>query len=561
MLSEPKLKLFLDLINSSSKDELIWINGYLTGIIGQSGGTVSEKTSANKITILYGTETGNSKKLATDFAVKAKKNGIQVKISGLDQYRLNDLPKEEYLVTVISTQGEGEPPVSAKKFYDHLHKNGFKLEKLKYGVLALGDTSYPLFCKAGEDVDTQLKQLGGERIAPLQKCDLDYEEEANTWFDNLLKSLDQPLNKHSSTPNVLPVKKSAGKTIYHGTVLTNINLNDKGSNKETRHIEIAAEDIMYECGDSIGIVPKNPARIIEEIISRSCLYANKLFQHKNDESTIFEILQNKVSIIQLNERIVKKYAEIVGQEIPIEKTDLLDLIKKYPLKDDLQLQEVLNSMNAISPRLYTIASSPTAHQGEVHLTVVKNEFEIDEERKYGLCSDFLSSFGTNKHLTFFVQKNKRFRLPTAEKDIIMIGPGTGVAAFRSFVAERDVTGASGKNWLFFGEQKFITDFLYQTEWQNYLSTGVLTKLTLAFSRDQQEKIYVQHKLKQEAKEVMQWIDNGAYIYICGAKDPMSVEVENTLIEIIGQQKNISEDAAKEFLKNLKEAGRYEKDVY
>ena len=560
MLAEPKLKLFLDLINSSTKEELIWFNGYLTGIIGKNAEAVSTKTAANKITILYGTETGNSKKLATDFAAKAKKNGIQVKVTGLDQYRLTDLPKEEYLVTVISTQGEGEPPIAAKKFYDHIHNNGFKLNNLKYGVLALGDTSYPLFCKAGEDVDTQFKHLGGERIAPLQKCDLDYEEEANTWFDNLIKSLQQPTAETIAAPAV-PAKKTTGKAVYTGTVLTNINLNDKGSNKETRHIEIEAEDIAYECGDSIGIVPKNPARAIEETISRTCLYASKTFNYKNETSTIFDILQNKVSIFQLTERIVKKYAEIVEQEIPSTKTDLLDLIKKYPLKNDEQLQEILNALNAVSPRLYTIASSPAAHQGEVHITVVKDEFEIEQEKRFGLCSNFLSTVETNKPLTFFVQKNKRFRLPAPDKDIIMVGPGTGIAAFRSFVAERDATGASGKNWLFFGEQKFVTDFLYQTEWQNYLSTGVLTKLTLAFSRDQEEKIYVQHKLKQEAKELIQWIDNGAYIYVCGTKDPMSVEVEKTLIEIIGEQKNISLDAAKEMLHGLKEAGRYEKDVY
>jgi len=561
MLTEHRLKLFLDLVNSSTHDELIWLNNHLTGIISMNNITVPSKQLISKLTILYGTETGNSKKLATDFAAKAKKNGLQVKIAGLDQYRLTDLPKEEYLVTVISTQGEGEPPIAAKKFYDHIHNNGFTLNKLKYGVLALGDTSYPLFCKAGEDVDAQFQALGGDRIAPLQKCDLDYEEEANAWFDNLIASLQQPTTETIVVPKISTVKKATGKATYTGTILANINLNDKGSNKETRHIEIEVADIEYECGDSIGIVPTNPTAAIQKIIAHTCQDANKNFEYKNQTASISEILEHKVSIFQLTERIVKKYGEIVGKEIPAMKTDLLDLVVNYPLADDTQLQALLHALNGISPRLYTIASSPNAHAGEVHITVVKDEFTINEEKKSGLCSSFLTTVAANATLSFFVQKNKRFRLPAPDKDIIMIGPGTGIAAFRSFVAERDATGASGKNWLFFGEQKYISDFLYQTEWQNYLSTGVLHKLSLAFSRDQLEKVYVQHKIKKEAKEIIHWIDEGAYIYICGKKDPMSIEVEKALLEIISEEKNISIEAAKNILQELKEAGRYEKDVY
>jgi sulfite reductase (NADPH) flavoprotein alpha-component len=244
------------------------------------------------------------------------------------------------------------------------------------------------------------------------------------------------------------------------------------------------------------------------------------------------------------------------------KIDLPDLLKIYPVKDITQFEEVLGILNLQSPRLYTISSSPSAHTGEVHITVAKDEFVINAEKKYGVCSDFLCQVAVNDELNFFIQKNKRFRLPADETtDIIMIGPGTGIAPFRSFVAERDATGATGKNWLFFGDQHFVTDFLYQTEWQNWLSTGVLTKIDLAFSRDQKEKVYVQHKIKQQAKELTAWIDNGAHLYLCGAKDPMSVDVEQTLIGIIGEQKSLSYDQATEFLNELKESGRYHKDVY
>src|SRR5580698_912637 len=240
MLTNDKLKIVQELLATSTKEEIIWLNGYLAGLLAQSGEQTEnlrpQKARVGKITIAYGTETGNSKRLATDFASKAKKNGIHTKIVSLDQYRLDDLQKEEYFFTVISTQGDGEPPAAAKKFYDHIHKNGFQLQKLKYGVLALGDTAYPLFCKAGEDVDFQLQKLGGERIATLQKCDTDYDKDAGKWFSEILQKLNG-----GATQKIIAVpitKKPTGKKIYSGTILSNTNLNDRGSNKQTHHIEI-----------------------------------------------------------------------------------------------------------------------------------------------------------------------------------------------------------------------------------------------------------------------------------------------------------------------------------
>lgn len=578
MLAEPKLKIFLDLIHHSTKEELIWLNGYLTAVINNDTTTenkvptVATKENAvennlipaaHKITIVYGTETGNSKKLATDFAAKAKKSGIQVKLAGLDQYRLTDLPKEEYLLTVISTQGDGEPPVAAQKFYDHIHKNGLQLDSLKYGVLALGDTSYPLFCKTGEDVDIQLKKMGAQRFAPLKKCDIDYEAEAFDWFDKVLVSLKQTDIPKTTIPTiVVPVKKPIGKIIYTGTVVKNINLNDRGSNKETRHIEIIAENVEYEPGDSLGVIPENTLEIVEAILALTGINGDKKINYKEETVTVFNLLKKKLNITYLHERVVKKYADIVQQDIPDTKMDLLNLLKIYPPKDKVQFEDIFNILNPQSPRLYTISSSPSAHPGEVHITVAKDEFVINTEKKYGVCSDFLSQVEVDMKLAFFIQKNKRFRLPVKDTtNIIMIGPGTGIAPFRSFVAERDAVSATGKNWLFFGDQYFVTDFLYQTEWQNWLGMGVLNKISVAFSRDQKEKVYVQHKMKQEAGELMEWIDNGAHVYICGAKEPMSVDVEQALVDIICEQKVLSPESAKEFLNELKESGRYHKDVY
>ncbi len=564
MLPENKLKFFLDIISNSSADELIWMNGYLNGVVKTQAGTAISPAvvanAVNKITIVYGTETGNSKRLATDFAAKAKQQHIHAKVVGMDQYRLTDLPKEEYLLAIVSTHGEGEPPVAAKKFYDHIHQNGFKLNKLKYSVLALGDTSYPLFCKTGEEVDEQFNKLGGNRIAPLQKCDVEYDEDANNWFNDVLKNLTVSTAPAAIAAPVI-VPKKTGKQVYTGTVVTKINLNDTGSNKETWHIEIAAGGVQYQCGDSIGIVPENPEAVVNEIIKVAKANSLKKVTFKNEELTIYELLKYKINIIYLTERLVKQYAEVTGEDIPATKMDLLDLLRIYPVKDAAQFESIVTKMNAISPRLYTISSSPAAHEGEVHITAVKDEYTLNDEKRIGLCTDYLSRLELNAPQQFFVQTNKRFRLPAEDKDVIMVGPGTGIAAFRSFLAERDATGATGKNWLFFGEQHFALDFLYQTEIQNWYETGVLKKVNLAFSRDQHFKIYVQHKMLQHAGELYAWIMGGASFFICGKKDPMSVDVENALLDILQQQGNKTIEEAKKYLELMEEEGRYEKDVY
>ena len=563
MLVENKFKILSDLINASSNEELIWMNGYLNGIVKNKilQQEVVTESAAKKITIVYGTETGNSKRLATDFAAKAKQHHVHAKVVGMDQYRLTDLTKEEYLLAVVSTHGEGEPPAAAKKFYDHIHNNGFKLDKLKYGVLALGDTSYPLFCKTGEDVDLQLNKLGANRFVPLQKCDLEYDDEATNWFNTVLKNLN---NKQSEATTVTPVALPAakkGKQNYTGKVLAAINLNDKGSNKETYHIEIEAEGLEYQCGDSIGIIAENDSQVVTDIIATTNVDGNKSLEFKKEKFTIYELLKRKINIIHLTERLVKQYAAATGHSIPDGRADLLELVKKYPVKNTTQFEEILISLNAVSPRLYTIASSPTAHQGEVHIVVVKDTYTVNDKKRFGLCSDFLSKLKLNSSQQFFVQPNKRFRLPAENKDIIMVGPGTGIAAFRSFLAERDATGASGRNWLFFGEQHFASDFLYQTEIQNWFETGVLNKINLAFSRDQLEKIYVQHKMQQHGAELYEWLNGGASFFVCGKKHPMSIDVENTLLQIIEQHGNKTAEEAKKYLEHLEEEGRYEKDVY
>lgn len=575
MLADARLKILQDLIKSSSKEELIWINGYLNGLVANGNGHAETDlatgaangsatiTAVKNISLVYGTETGNSKRLATTFVTEARKKGIHAKLTAMDQYRLTDLTKEEYLFIVVSTHGEGDPPDAAKKFYDHLHQNELSLPTLKYSVLALGDTAYPLFCKTGEDIDIRLKKFGGTTIVPIQKCDLDFDEDAANWFNLVLTELEKGTKTIPTTASQNgTVAKKAGKKFYEGTIVTNIDLNDRGSLKNTYHIEITTdENVEYEPGDALAVIPVNKKIIVERIIAVSGLDARKTIKTAKQEGSIEDLLTNHLNICFLLTSAIKKYATITQQDIPDTRMDLVDLLRIYPAKEAAQVEEFIKNLSPIAPRLYSISSSPAVYSGELHLTVSRNSFRVEDEQRFGLCSEFLGELPVGTVIKFYIHKNRAFKLPASDKDIVMIGPGTGIAPFRAFLAERDATGAQGKNWFFFGEQHFRTDFLYQTEMQQYAQTGVLSKITLAFSRDQQEKIYVQHRMLEYADELYKWIDSGSHIYVSGTKDPMSVDVEKTLLKIFEDQGKKSADEAKTYLEELKKEGRYQKDVY
>jgi sulfite reductase (NADPH) flavoprotein alpha-component len=574
MLGEGKLKQLHELIESYSHEELVWINGYLSGIVANrntngnanhTNGHEVKPVSAKKISLVFGTETGNSKRLATHLATVAKRKGVNAKLIDLSQYRLTDLSKEEYFFIVISTQGEGEPPIPAKKFYDHIHENELSLPNLNYSVLALGDTSYPMFCKTGEDVDARFEKFGAKRVVPLQKCDIDYDDDAEAWFAKVLAVVEE----QTTAPAILPVvakpvaKKAGGKKYYSGTILTNINLNDRGSNKQTYHIEIGTDEVIeYEPGDTIGIVPGNRQEVVDKIISLTGIDPLLVVASAKVTAPVNELLTQHLNICYLLTSTIKKYAAVTKQDIPDTRMDLVDLLRIYPVQNTDQFIEFVKVLMPIAPRLYSVSSSPAAHgENEVHITVARNQFLAEDEQRFGLCSEFLGDQPVNSKITFYVHKDKHFKLPATNKDVIMIGPGTGVAPFRAFIAHRDATGAAGKNWFFFGEQYFATDFLYQTEMQNYAQTGVLTHIDLAFSRDQQEKIYVQHRMQEKASALYEWINNGAYIFVSGTKDPMSKDVERTLLQIIEQEGKKTADEAKQYLAQLEKDGRYEKDVY
>ncbi|WP_454060083.1 diflavin oxidoreductase [Elizabethkingia ursingii] len=568
MLSETKLQVLKEISSGFSRDEAIWASGYLAGLAGTSAivadlppQQTTHATAVKKITLVYGTETGNSKKLATELAGVAKKKGIQVKLGDLSQYKPKDLAKEEYLFVVISTQGEGEPPILAKKFYDYIHENELNLSNIKFGVLALGDSTYPQFCKTGEDVDTRFEVLGAERIIPLKRCDIDYEEDAHRWLDHIFEVVQ---NKAvSPSQGTAAPKASSGRKKYQGKVSAIINLNDITSDKETYHIEIETEEpIAYRPGDALGVIPFNPKSVVEEIVGLTGIDPEKQIQTARVTASAEELLHQHLNISYLLKTTVAQYAQITGQDIPETRLSLLDLLRIYPVKNAEEFEEVIKVLTVQAPRLYSVSSSPEAHgDSEIHITVARSEFFINDKKQNGLCSGFLSEFEEDGTVEFYIQEAKHFKLPETAKDVIMIGPGTGIAPFRSFLWERDATGAEGRNWLFFGDRSFVSDFLYQSEFQDFLKTGALTNLDLAFSRDTAEKVYVQHRLQQKSSEVFQWLEGGASVYVCGAKEPMSKDVEETLLHIIQHEGKRNEDEAKNYLEELELSGRYAKDVY
>lgn len=562
MLSDTKLLLLHQLVQSASSEEIIWTNGYLAGLLDKNKLQLNSETQAAvtvKPTIIYGTETGNSKKVATGLLANFKQHKIQAKAADVFQYDIARLEKESLVLFVMSTQGEGEFPQNAVAFYENLKASTKDLNHLSYAVLGLGDASYPLFCNAGILLDEVLEQRGAKRLLPLVKSDVDYHDVVVRWQDELKNVF---LNNKQEANSTTIVKDTApGKKNYKGTLSHKIVLNDIGSNKETYHIEIDTdEEVQYEPGDALGIIPKNNSELVNTIASQLNADIATEIVIKENKATLGEWLV-KLNITNLSKRTIEEIAALFKTKIEKEKASLADILAAYPIPQDVTVQNVLSALLPIAPRLYSISSCDEAHNGQIHLTVGLTKFYNNGDLHFGLASHYLASLASGADIDFYIHKNKNFKLSPSYSDIIMIGPGTGIAPFRSFISHRDATGADGKNWLFFGEQHFVQDFYYQTEIQDWLSSGVLNKLDVAFSRDQREKIYVQDRIRQNGSEFNEWINNGATVYVCGQKLPMSADVENAIIEVIATQRNISIGDAKAVLELMEAEGRYQKDVY
>lgn len=594
--SEEQVELLNRLLPSISVTQQSWLSGYLTAVSSASvpsgGVAVLERpaievpTAVKEITVLYGSQTGNGQGIAEQAAAKLKEQSFEVTIQSMNDFKPNNLKKIENLLLVVSTHGEGDPPDTALPFFEFLHgKRAPKLDHLHYSVLALGDSSYEFFCKTGADFDQKLSDLGAVQLAPRVDCDLDYDEPAAQWLAAVEVSLDVQTGGQSAAASV--EIETTSSTQYSRTnpfkaeVLENINLNGRGSNKETRHVEISLEGsgLTYEPGDSVGVFPTNNPDLIDEIIKLGNWNAEETVEINSQgerralriallnhlEITVvtkplLEKLSNYSESEELKRIIKKEHAEELRAYV--DGRDLLDALKDFGPVEASE-QQLVGILRKLPARLYSIASSLEANPEEVHLTIGVVRYEAHGRDRQGVCSiQCAENLVPGDTLPIYIHKNDNFRLPAnSQTPIVMIGPGTGIAPFRSFIEERSETGAEGKSWLFFGDQHYVTDFYYQTEWQNYVKDGALTRLDVAFSRDTDEKVYVQHRMKQASQELYQWIEEGAVIYVCGDEQNMAKDVHATLLEILQQEGGKSLEEAEAFITQLVQEKRYQRDVY
>jgi sulfite reductase (NADPH) flavoprotein alpha-component len=594
-LTSPLSELQLSHLQQATTDltpvQTAWISGYLAGISQTPAATTVETvetavSSGQHLSILFGSQTGNSKGAAEQLAEQAAAKGITHNLISMADYKVKNIKDESHLIVVVSTNGEGEAPDDAIDLHEFLAtKKAPKLDNLKFAVLALGDSSYEFFCQTGKDFDQRLTALGATAIVDRLDADIDYEQRTPDWFEKVLNKVEQTLEKggfvapsKTTIESPLSVNKYDKKSPFTANLLTSQKITGARSAKDVHHIEIDLEgsDLHYKVGDALGVWFENDPQLVDALIRRLKLDPQEQVKIDDKNVSLKQALTESFELTATHPAFVEGYAKLTKSKklltLAEDKNKLRDFANTHQIIDVVSkkgskavtAEKFVALLRHLSPRLYSIASSQTEVEQEVHLTVGALTFENEEgEVRQGGASGFLAHrLQEGQQVKVFIEDNHNFRLPTnPETPVIMVGPGTGIAPFRAFLQERDATEATGKNWLFFGEQTFNEDFLYQTEWQGFLKSGLLTNLDLAFSRDQAEKIYVQDRLKEHAREIYQWLQEGAHFYVCGDANRMAKDVQQTLIEIIGTQGKKSLEDAEQYLTELRQAKRYQRDVY
>ena len=586
-------------------EQRAWLNGYLAGLfadanLGEPGATSRSPSApakpADPLLVLYGSQSGSAEGLAKKFAKEAATKGFAPRVMELNAAAKLDLTQEARAVIITSTWGDGEPPDNATEFWSHISAEAApKLANLNYSVLALGDKNYSEFCGAGKKFDERLETLGAKRIHPRVDCDLDYEALAKGWMDSVWPALiatstgsESVASEPANSPNgPSPAADSPiASTTYSRTnpfparLITNRKLTGVDSGKDTRHFEISLQDsgLTYEVGDALGVMPQNCPALVDEIIrALGCDGEEGVTEPSGKETSLRSALLRNYQITKPGSSLLQLIADKAGDE---ELKSLLEPSRKADLDKFLYGREVIDVLlrcgaakfapkefvgllAKLQPRLYSIASSPKAHPGEVHLTIAAVRYESHGRARKGVCSTFLADrVEADTPVPVFVQNSHGFRIPAdGSKPIIMIGPGTGIAPFRAFLEERRAIGATGKNWLFFGDQKAASDFLYREQLEGMLAEDLLTRLDTAFSRDQAEKIYVQTRMLEQAAELWRWLEDGAHLYVCGDAKRMAKDVDAALHEIIQNAGGKTADEAKAYVAKLKSDKRYQRDVY
>lgn len=571
--SEEDVDLLNRVVGPASPVQRAWLAGFLAGVEHASGASSAQPAaparSAEPLTIVFASESGNSEKLAGDMAKEARKLGFRPAVVDMADLNLASLSSAKRLVWIAATWGEGEPPARAVRIFNELMGEGApRLDGVEFGVLALGDTAYAEFCAIGKKLDERLAALGAKRVVDRVDCDLDFADPAAKWIGDALKVLTPP---DAGRGRVIEVDfggkpaVSASTDIVEAEIVEHVNLNSSRSDKETVHLALSFDGAApaYQPGDSLDLYPDNDPAYVDDLL--------KLAGLAGDEKLRGELVASR-DITTLSAKTIETYANATGHQYVkkliadgeirdwIVGRQLIDLIGTFPIALDAEKLRALT--RPLTPRAYSIASSRSEVGDEAHLLISAVRYRAFGRDRKGVASGYVAErLKRGGRVRVKLKPNKHFGLPAPDKDIIMVGPGTGVAPFRAFVQERRATQATGKSWLFFGDRTFTHDFLYQRDWQEALKDGALTRMDVAFSRDRPGKIYVQHKVWERRRELIDWLENGARFYVCGDAKAMAKDVRGMLVAAYADVKALSADAAEQAVVTLEREKRYLQDVY
>ncbi|HCT7443857.1 TPA: NADPH-dependent assimilatory sulfite reductase flavoprotein subunit [Klebsiella variicola] len=568
--------------------QLAWVSGYFWGVLNQQSGAAvavpAQAAEVPSITLISASQTGNARRVAEALRDDLLAAKLNVKLVNAGDYKFKQIAAEKLLVVVTSTQGEGEPPEEAVALHKFLFsKKAPKLDGTAFAVFGLGDTSYEFFCQSGKDFDSKLAELGAERLLDRVDADVEYQTAAAEWRARVVEVL------KARAPVAAPAQLATSGAVndihtspytkeapLSATLSVNQKITGRDSEKDVRHIEIDLGDsgLRYQPGDALGVWYQNDPQLVKELVELLWLKGDEPVTVDGKTLPLAEALEWHFELTVNTATIVENYATLtrsesllplVGDKAQLQQyavaTPIVDMVRFSPAQ--LDAEALIGLLRPLTPRLYSIASSQAEVESEVHVTVGVVRYEIEGRARAGGASSFLADrVEEDGEVRVFIEHNDNFRLPAnPETPVIMIGPGTGIAPFRAFMQQRAADGAQGKNWLFFGNPHFTEDFLYQVEWQSYVKEGLLTRIDLAWSRDQQQKVYVQDKLREQGAELWRWINDGAHIYVCGDANRMAKDVEHTLLEVIAEYGAMDAEAADEFLSELRVERRYQRDVY
>ncbi|WP_105573833.1 NADPH-dependent assimilatory sulfite reductase flavoprotein subunit [Cronobacter sakazakii] len=569
--------------------QLAWLSGYFWGMVNQQPGAAVMQTPAapaSVITLISASQTGNARRVAEALRDDLLAAQLNVNLVNAGDYKFKQIAQEKLLIVVASTQGEGDPPEEAVALHKFLlSKKAPKLDGTAFAVFGLGDTSYEHFCQAGKDFDTRLAELGAERLLDRVDADVEYQAAAQAWRQRVVDVLKARVPKEapsqaaitaSGAVNLVDSTPYTKESPLTATLSVNQKITGRHSEKDVRHIEIDLGDagLRYQPGDALGVWYQNDPALVQELLELLWLKGDEPVTVGEKTLPLSEALQWHFELTVNTAAIVENYATLTRSEalLPLvgDKAKLQDYAARTPIVDmvrfapaQLEAEQLTGLLRPLTPRLYSIASSQAEVENEVHITVGVVRFDIEGRPRAGGASSYLADrLEEDSEVRVFIEHNDNFRLPaTPETPVIMIGPGTGIAPFRAFMQQREADGATGKNWLFFGNPHFTEDFLYQVEWQRYVKEGLLTRIDLAWSRDQDHKIYVQDKIREQGAELWRWIQEGAHLYVCGDANRMAKDVEQALLEVIAAYGGMDAEAADEYLSELRVERRYQRDVY